>query len=565
VITGAASGIGRALARLAARDGPRLVLMDPSETSAGAARGTRFAYSYARSPDQDASAPARHPVVVIGAGPVGLTAALDLAFRGVPVVLLDDSDRIGEGSRGICQSKRSLEIWDRLGLGEKLVERGVTWKLGKVFLGDELAYAFDLLPEEGHKMPAFINLQQYLLEKALIDRVEATPAVDLRWKNRVIGVEQRNDGVLLKIDTPDGVYALEADWAIAADGARSAMRDLLGLRFGGVAFEDKFLIADISMEADLPTERRFWFDPPFHSGQSALMHRQPDNVWRIDLQLGPDADPEAEQHPERVTARLRRMLGDRPFTLEWVSVYRFQCRRLERFVHGRVIFAGDSAHQVSPFGARGGNSGVQDAENIAWKLAATLQGRGGPGLIESYDAERTQAADENIAHSTRSTDFIAPRSAAAHTLRNAVLALAPHAAFARRMVNSGRLSTATVHESPLSTPDEDKFAGAARLGAPCPDAPVRDQHGRGGYLLERLGRGFELLYVDDGARPAVPDGVRLHVVGEDLRDEAGLLAARLDARPGSAYLLRPDQHLCARWRRYDPQKAAAALARASGY
>src|SRR5262245_52281694 len=286
-------------------------------------RKALYHYAYRRSPDQDARAPARHPVVVVGAGPVGLTAAIDLALRGVPVVLLDDADRIGEGSRGICYSKRTLEILDRLGVGERLVAQGVTWKLGKVYLGDALAYAFDLLPEDGHKMPAFINLQQYYLEKALVDRAGEIPAIDLRWKNRVVGVEPRNDHVRLDVETPDGRYRLDADWVIAADGARSAVRDLLGLGFEGVTFEEKFLIADVRMAADFPTERRFWFDPPFHSGQSALMHRQPDNVWRIDLQLGPDADVEAEQKPERVIPRLKKMLGDRAVTLAWVAIYRF--------------------------------------------------------------------------------------------------------------------------------------------------------------------------------------------------------------------------------------------------
>lgn len=529
-------------------------------------RKALFHYAYARSPDQDAPAPARHPVVVVGAGPVGLTAAIDLALRGVKVVLLDDADRIGEGSRGICHAKRSLEIWDRLGVGEKLVAKGVTWKFGKVFRGNALAYAFDLLPEDGHKMPAFINLQQYLLEKALVDRVGEIEGIDLRWRNKVCGLEARNDGLRLTIDTPDGPYRLDADWVVAADGAHSTMRELLGLSFAGVQFEDKFLIADIRMQAEFPTERRFWFDPPFHSGQSALMHRQPDNIWRIDLQLGPDADIAEEQKPERVIARLTRMLGERqPFELEWVSIYRFNCRRLDRFVHGRVIFAGDSAHQVSPFGARGGNSGVQDAENIAWKLAAVLAGRAGPHLIDSYDTERVQAADENIGHSTRSTDFIAPRSAAERVLRNAVLELAPHAEFARRMVNSGRLSVAIAYDSPLSTPDEDVFAGTARLGGPVPDAPVTDRDGRRGFLLERLGHSFELLYFADGGRPPMPEGIKLRVVGEDFFDSSSALALRLDARPGSAYLLRPDHHLCARWRRYDRRKLDGALSRALGH
>ena len=269
------------------------------------------------------------------------------------------------------------EILDRLGIGERLVAQGVTWKLGKVFYGDELLFSFDLLPEEGHKMPAFINLQQFYLEKALVERALELENLDLRWKNRVVGLDRLNDGARLTIETPDGRYSLDTDWLIAADGAHSTVRGLLGLDFAGVAFEDKFLIADVHMAADFPTERRFWFAPTFHSGQSALMHRQPDDIWRIDLQLGPDADALAEQEPQRVRARLDKILKPHAYELEWVSVYTFNCRRLDRFVHDRVIFIGDAAHQVSPFGARGANSGIQDAENLAWKLAALLKGQGG--------------------------------------------------------------------------------------------------------------------------------------------------------------------------------------------
>ena len=527
-----------------------------------AAHKTLYGYSYRRSGDQDAPSPVRRPAVVVGAGPVGLAVAIDLGLRGIPVVLIDDADRIGEGSRGICWSKRTLEIFDRLGVGETLVAQGVTWKLGKLYRGDELVFSFDLLPEEGHKMPAFINLQQYYVERALVERAAEIGGVDLRWRNRLTGLEQHNDHVRLTIDTPDGPYRLDADWLIAADGARSTARDLLGLTFSGVTFEDKFLIADIRMAADLPTERRFWFDPTFHAGQSALMHRQPDNIWRIDLQLGPDADIAEEQKPERVTARLRCMLGEREFSLEWVSIYRFNCRRLDRFVHGRVLFVGDAAHQVSPFGARGANSGIQDAENLAWKLAAVIKGEAGAPLLSSYEAERMQAADENIEHSTRSTDFIAPHSPAERALRDAVLALAPKAEFARRMINSGRLSVATVYDSGLSTPDEDVFGGSARLGAPLPDCPVRARDGGGGHLLERVSGGFTLLAVANGAQLQPPDGVGLTIIGEDVADADGVLARRLDATPGAVYLLRPDQHLCARWRGFDRRKIEAARDRA---
>jgi 3-(3-hydroxy-phenyl)propionate hydroxylase len=537
-------------------------MADPSIRKAQ--RKVVYRYGYRRAADQHAGEMVRHPVVVVGAGPVGLVAALDLAARGVPVVVLDDADHIGEGSRGICYAKRTLEILDRLGVGEALVDKGVTWKLGEVYLGDALVYAFDLLPEDGHKMPAFINLQQYYLEKALVDRVTEVDGIDLRWSNRVTGLTSHADHVVLTIDTPDGPYRLAAEWAIAADGARSTVRDLLGLTFRGLTFEDKFLIADIRMAAEFATVRRFWFDPPFHSGQSALMHRQPDNIWRVDLQLGPDADVDAEQKPERVVQRLRRMLGEREFELEWVSIYRFNCRRLDRFVHGRVIFVGDSAHQVSPFGARGANSGVQDAENLAWKLAAILHGQASGALLESYDAERGQAAEDNILHSTRSTDFISPRSAAERRLRNAVLDLAPKAEFARRMVNSGRLSTATAYQSALSTPDETAFAGCAQLGAPVPDAPLETSDGEPGYLLERLAGAFEVLYVKDGGRPNIPEDVKLTVIGEDLIDRAGIFAARFDSRPGSTYLVRPDQHLAARFRGFEGGKLRAAVNRALG-
>lgn len=531
------------------------------------ARKTIYRYDYRRSRDQEDGAVARHPVVVIGAGPVGLATAIDLALRGMPVVLLDDADRIGEGSRGICWSKRTLEILDRLGVGESLVERGVTWQLGKVFCGDELLFSFDLLPEAGHKMPAFINLQQFYLEKALVDRVLSLSNVDLRWKNRVTALEQCNDGARVTIETPDGPYRLDADWLIAADGARSTVRSLLGLDFSGVTFEDKFLIADVRMAADFPTERRFWFAPSFHSGQSALMHRQPDDVWRIDLQLGPDADAQAEQASDRVRARLDKVLKPHAYELEWVSVYTFNCRRLDRFVHGRVIFIGDAAHQVSPFGARGANSGIQDAENLAWKLAAVLKGEAGAALIESYDLERIQAADENIGHSTRSTDFMSPHSPAERRLRDAVLALAPKAEFARRMINSGRLSLPKVYDSPLSTPDAAPFAGAARLGAPLPDAPLTRKDGAATHLVENLRGEFDLIYVKNGAssdRPSAPAGINLTVIGEDLLDWQGLFAQRFDATPGAAYLVRPDQHLCARWRNFDAGAVARAHARALG-
>ena len=527
-------------------------------------RKSLYQFGYRRCADQDRSSPARHPVVVVGAGPVGLCTAIDLAQRGVPVVLLDDGDCIGEGSRGICYAKRTLEILDRLGVVEACLEKGMTWKVGKVFFRDELLYGFDLLPEDGHKMPAFINLQQYYLERFLVQRAGELPNLEIRWGNRVAGLEPRNDGARLTVDTPDGPYRVDASWVVAADGARSTLRRLLDLPFVGEVFEDRFLIADVKMLGHFPPERWFWFEPPFHAGHSALLHKQPDDVWRIDLQLGADADPVAEQAPERVIPRLRQMLGHDDFSLEWVSVYRFQCRRLERFVHGRVVFVGDAAHQVSPFGARGANSGVQDAENLAWKLALVLNGAAPESLIETYEIERSAAADENIGHSTRSTDFIAPRSAQELRFRDAVLSLAREAPFAKRMVNSGRLSLPSTYDSPLSTPDRDTWGGTARLGAPLPDAPLVDGHGSATWLLDAIGGNEVLLCTEaDGLEPELP-GLRRIVVGRDLIDRDGHFARRFDASPGAAYLVRPDQHLAARWRTPGTASLTAAARRMHG-
>lgn len=525
-------------------------------------------FGYRRHPDQDrpVGQEARHPAVVVGAGPVGLSLAIDLAQRGHEVVLLDDADRIGEGSRAICFSKRSLELWDRLGVAERMVEKGVVWKVGKIFLGNELLYRFDLLPEDGHKMPAFINLQQYYAEAFLVDRVNELPQIDLRWRNKVVGLQQRNDHVLLAIDTPDGSYRLKADFVIACDGARSALRGFVGAEFSGEVFEDQFLIADVKMAAEFPTERWFWFDPPFHDGQSALLHRQPDNVWRIDLQLGPDADPAVERRPENVRPRIARMLGHDQFEFEWISIYKFQCRRMQRFVHERVIFAGDAAHQVSPFGARGANSGLEDGENLAWKLSMILRGEAPPALLDSYEIERSAAADENIRASTCSTDFIAPHSRQERRMRQAVLKLAGEVEFAKRMVNGGRLSRPSIYRSPLSTDDVDVWTGGPQPGAHMIDAPLTTADGRSIHLTDavKAARGdFVLLQAGEGAAIDLPRCHRL-TIGDaaPLCDASGLFAKRYDASAGAAYLLRPDGYVAARFRHPELPAVQAALARA---
>jgi len=536
------------------------------------AQPSKIQFGYRRHPDQDRAAGdvARHPVVVVGAGPVGLSLAIDLAQRGQPVVLLDDADRIGEGSRAICFSKRSLEYWDRLGIGQRMVDKGVVWSVGKIFHGASQLYQFNLLAEEGHKRPAFINLQQFYAEAYLVDRVQELAGVDLRWRNKVIALEQRNDHAVLTVETPDGPYRIQADFVVACDGARSSLRQMVGAEFAGQVFEDQFLIADVRMTAAFPTERWFWFDPPFHAGRSALLHKQPDDIWRIDLQLNRFADPAFEKQPENVRPRIARMLGHDAFEFEWISLYKFQCRRMDKFVHGRVIFAGDAAHQVSPFGARGANSGLEDAENLAWKLDRILRRASPEALLESYHIERSAAADENIRESTRSTDFMAPNSHQEARLRKAVLALAKETEFGKRMVNGGRLSVPSVYQTPLSTSDAEAWRGGPRPGVSMLDAPVAARSGDCPYLTDafiRAGKRFTLLEFANGAAFEAPEGVAVIRIGGDdgLADSAGLAGARYDAEPGTAYLLRPDGYVAARFRH--PTRAAvdAALARATGH
>ncbi|PLC02022.1 FAD-dependent oxidoreductase [Variovorax sp. RO1] len=528
-------------------------------------------FDYTRHADQDAAALARHPVVVVGAGPVGLTLAIDLALRQIPVVLLDNDNSLSSGSRAICFAKRTLEVFDRLGCGDRMVDKGVSWHVGKVFFHDEQVYRFDLLPEPGHERPAFINLQQYYVEGYLVERAAALPLIDLRWNNKVVGIEQGDDGAVLTIETPEGNYELAAGYVAACDGSRSNLRQMLGQEAKGRTFRDRFLIADITMDAQLPTERRFWFDPSFHPGQSVLLHKQADGMWRVDFQLGWDADPVEERTPERITPRVRALLDSIgfegvQFQIGWASVYTFACQRMERFRHGRVLFAGDSAHGVSPFGARGANSGVQDADNLAWKLAAVLAGDAPDALLDSYASEREFAADENIRNSTRATDFITPKSEVSRLFRDAVLELTKRHAFARSLVNSGRLSVATVlRDSPLNTPDADTFAGAMVPGAAAADAPVRRADGSTGWLLREchVARFTALVFGQgDAAERSLQalntSDLALHVVRVE-GDGAELATQRYDAQPGTVYLLRPDQHVCARWRQPTAANIRAAL------
>lgn len=548
-------------------------------------------YPFKHHSDLNQDTAVHHPVVIVGAGPTGLAMGVDLAMQGISTVILDDNNTVSVGSRAICFAKRTLEILNRYRCVSPMLDKGVTWKKGKVFFQQDLVYEFDLLPEEKHKLPAFINLQQYYLEQYLVEFIDSLELVDLRWLNRVTEVEQRAENNRLEVETPEGNYVLTCDYLLVADGANSPIRKQLGLESRGQVFKDRFLIADVLMKAGFPSERWFWFDPPFHPNQSALLHRQADDVWRIDLQLGWDADPQVEVLESNIRPRLEAMLGaDVDFQLEWASVYTFQCRKLDSFLHDRVIFVGDAAHQASPFGARGANGAIQSVDNLGWKLASVLKQQGSTTLLKTYDIERQMAADENILNSSRATDFITPKNKISRVFRDATLQLAKDYEFARTLVNSGRLSTpARYLDSPLNTLDDEKsFDGGVAPGSAALDAPIIIGD-KTSWLIDILGTRFTLLIAIDKTDisrvgESLPE--LLQSVGIDLMpiflfsestdlevpkgamcicDPWGYVAQRYQLEPGTCYLFRPDQVVAGRWREFTSDRLISAVNRALGF
>ncbi|HEY4956307.1 MAG TPA: FAD-dependent monooxygenase [Caldimonas sp.] len=498
----------------------------------------------------------RHPVVIAGGGLAGLTLACDLVVRGVPVVLLDEDDTVGvrgASSRGICYAQKSLELFARLGLYERIRAKGITWSVGRTFSGNDEVYNFNLDDESLSEQPPFINLQQFYLEWFLVERIVALDADVIRWKHSVEHVENHADGVVVHVQTPAGGYALEADWFIDATGANSRIRDAMGLEVNASRGTDRWCITDVRFKKPFATERWTWIDAPFNDGRAVWQHLMADDVWRLDYQMSEDADPESISRPEVAGARLREQLGaDVEFEFVWIGPYQYRDHLLENFRVGRTLFIGDAAHVVSPFGARGGNNGIQDAGNLGWKLALVLQGRAGAALLDSYQAERHPAAVENLKVTSRTTRFLAPRNGAERRIRRAVVDLARRHEFATKLANTGRMAQANAYPPSRWAP-----AGAQSLQNVAFD---------GTSVMRLLGDGTRFLALwigaGRGAAATLQDALARWPITVRALAAAGALARHLQAGAGSVVLIRPDAYVAARIDAATPERIEAALRQA---
>jgi 3-(3-hydroxy-phenyl)propionate hydroxylase len=506
----------------------------------------------------------RHPVAIVGGGLSGLTAACDLASRDIPVVLLDEDDTVGvrgASSRGIVYAQKTLEIFDRLGIYERIAEKGVTWSVGRVLADDDVLYAFDAAKGSLSKQPPFINLQQFYIEWFLVDRLSELPNAELRWKNRVTGIALAEDHATLSVETPDGTYALEAEWVIDASGIASTIRQQLGAPMTAALGEDRWCISDVRFKRTLPAERWTWAKAHFNDGRAVWQHPMADEVWRLDYQMGANADPQEIASPEIVKDRLRRHLGETEVEIVWVGPYGYRTQLMENFRQGRVFFIGDAAHVMNPFGARGGNSGVQDAENIAWKLAAVLSGAADERLLQTYNEERRAAAAHNIKVTGRTIRFLAPRSPFEHRLRDAVLDLARRYDFARALVDTGRLSVAY---------DYAAFSLTTSGGAAVPNVTITHANGTSGALTDLLrgpGAPFLVLCLPGATAPKLPAtsgrAFACNAAIGSLPVIRGVGLATLGG-DGEVMVIRPDQHLAARLVRPDATAIMTAIDGASG-
>ncbi|CUI61466.1 3-(3-hydroxy-phenyl)propionate/3-hydroxycinnamic acid hydroxylase [Bordetella pseudohinzii] len=507
----------------------------------------------------------RVPVLIAGGGPVGLMLALLLARQSIASVTVEADAGYCEGSRAICMSRRSLEILAWGGVDGPVLEKGLPWSGGRSYYGDREVLHFEMPHEPSQRFVPMVNIQQYYIEEYIDQALrEHAGLAQVLWNSRVTGLRQDGEGATVTVQTPEGSRELRAGWVVACDGGRSTVRELLGLSLKGMQYEGRYVIVDIRQKSRRATERLAWFDPPSNPGSTLLMHRQPDDVWRIDYQIRDDEDPAEAVKPENVLPRVRShlaMIGeDEPWEPLWISIYNAKCLTLDNYRHGRVLFAGDAAHLVPIFGVRGLNSGLDDAANLAWKLAAVLSNRAGEALLDSYSQERVAAARMNIAYGAKSTEFMAPPDYGFELLRQATLRLALREEGVRSLINPRQSEPVFYRDSALNLADGAPDAGAqAAPGMPAPECEL-SEGGRRRHLTEWFGKDFTVLAIGDEA-PALAScqGAQLLHIGPGT---AVSDSGQLRERYGQArlYLIRPDGYVLARWKEIDTQALRQALA-----
>lgn len=534
--------------------------------------------------------PSKHPaqerkrVVIAGAGPAGMVTALELARLGVPSVVLSSELQVSQGSRAIVFTRRSMEILQQVGVAQRMSDNGLPWRFGNSYYRGQRVFRMEAPHDADDRFYPMLNIQQQYLEEYLHDACQANALIDFRWGNKLVQLEEGNGVVGLSIDTPEGPYALEAEWLVAADGGRSNIRTALGLQMEGSSYEGYFVIADIRIDLPLPTERLAYFDPDWNPGNTILMHREPHGIWRVDYQLPPGETPEDALRPESLKTRIDAQLAmighaGASWEMDWCSVYSARTLTLPDYRHGRVLFAGDAAHLLPIFGVRGANTAFQDAQSLGWHLGFVARGWAGESLLANYSAERVGAAREIIDEAGKSTRFMTPPTRGFRLLRDAVLSLSLSEAFVGPLYH---WRTSRPHEysgSLLNSSGDDNalFAAGPAHGAP----PRNIRLGADDYLLDHLGGGFDLLYFtqqDAVPAPLLQEVARIRARGVPLRvvaigaggevEGADLAFADADghfrerygvAASGAAYLLRPDQHVCARWLTLDAGRLRAAI------
>jgi len=527
----------------------------------------------------------QHPVVIVGAGPVGLVAALELARHDVPVVLLDDKASLNEGSRAICVSRYNYETLQQLGVVAPFEEKGLGWTHGRCYYREEQIYRLKMPHSNEERFYPMYNIQQQYIEKYLADAALANPNISIRWQSKVSSINAQANCVTLDIETSEGPYQIIADHVLAADGARSVVRKELGLRLKGDSYEGRYLIADIQMQSDFPTERRAFFSCPVLGDSTVLIHKQPDNIWRIDYQVeGNTEEAIKEENVRSSIAAVLDFIGETaPWELEWWSIYNASTLCLDDYRHGRVTFIGDSAHLVPIFGVRGLNNGIADAVNAAWKLAYVIKGWAHERILESYTPERRGATLEVFKNAGKSTRFMTPPTRGYRVIRDAILSLTPNNTFAQAFTDPRQVSPYTYSDSPLTyeNVNSEDLSGGPAAGAPI----VNKKVDKNNYLLDYLGLGFSGIYFCD--QDVAPDMLitllpKLAVGSEPFRllviarkefyqegltvihDAAGSIFDAYGAKNGSFYLIRPDRHVCGRWQKLNPNEVSRAFVMALG-